>query len=59
VIPDRLYQPAARAGVTALTAGRRLLSHLSGGRFGWSFGSLPMMFPVCRLLPAAAGQGNG
>jgi hypothetical protein len=24
VIPDRFYQPAARAGVTALTAGHRL-----------------------------------
>jgi deazaflavin-dependent oxidoreductase (nitroreductase family) len=54
VIPERLYHPAARAGVAAMTASHRLLIHLSGGRFGWSFGSLPMI--VLRTTGARTGQ---
>ena len=59
VISDRPDQPAARAGVTAMTANHRLLTHPPGGRSGSPSGSLPMTVPVFRLLPAAAGQGNG
>ncbi|TMC99425.1 MAG: nitroreductase family deazaflavin-dependent oxidoreductase [Chloroflexi bacterium] len=34
VIPDRLYQPAARTGTALLTDGHRLLTRISGGRLG-------------------------
>jgi deazaflavin-dependent oxidoreductase (nitroreductase family) len=54
VIPDRLYQPAARAGTAAMTWSHRLLTQLSGGRLGWSFGRLPMIF--LRTTGARSGE---
>src|SRR5438445_12312388 len=54
VIPDRLYQPAARAGTALLTTGHRLLTRISGGRLGWSIGRLPMIY--LRTTGARSGQ---
>jgi deazaflavin-dependent oxidoreductase (nitroreductase family) len=54
VIPDRLYQPAARAATAALTQSHRLLTRLSGGRLGWSLGPLPMIY--LRTTGARSGQ---
>ncbi|HEX6493239.1 MAG TPA: nitroreductase/quinone reductase family protein [Candidatus Dormibacteraeota bacterium] len=54
MIPDRLYQPAARAGTAMLTRSHRLLTRLSGGRLGWSIGRLPMIY--LRTTGARSGQ---
>ncbi len=54
MIPDRLYQPAARASTLALTWTHRGLLRLSGGRLGWQFGSLAMI--VLHTTGARSGQ---
>ncbi|HEV7465777.1 MAG TPA: nitroreductase/quinone reductase family protein [Candidatus Dormibacteraeota bacterium] len=54
MIPDRLYQPLARAATAVATRSHRLLTRLSGGRLGWSLGGLPMIF--LRTTGARTGQ---
>jgi hypothetical protein len=63
VIPDRLYQPAARAGTAAATWSHRLLTRLSGVLTA-QYGGCAVyprhterVIPVFRLHPSDQGSG--